>query len=244
MKRAIINKYMQLEEKLTGYLGMMNFRYLNLCIKAEEVSLLPVKVNIDGSQLNIEDVAIASKKNEYEIMVFPKMEDDLPPTAEAIAKVHPEFKQSIEKMEMEVPNLKFEMEKRMVPYILLTMPEVNDDRRDELENLTNAIHDYTKGQMDTAYANTMAQMAPLLIDESPADVDEIKKALDKLKSDKDEHREKLHAEKLQEINNAYLEWLARYGQDEVDKIEYEDAHNDRVRTSMRFSNSNDEDFNA
>ena len=46
MKRAIISQYDQLKGRLGGYAAMLNYRYLNLCIKAEQASLVPVKVMI------------------------------------------------------------------------------------------------------------------------------------------------------------------------------------------------------
>ena len=39
MKRALSNQYDQLYEKLKGYVAMLNFRYLNMCIKVEPASL-------------------------------------------------------------------------------------------------------------------------------------------------------------------------------------------------------------
>ena len=31
MKRSIISKYDQLKERLTGYVALLNYRYMNLC---------------------------------------------------------------------------------------------------------------------------------------------------------------------------------------------------------------------
>ena len=42
MKRAIIKEFEQLGEMLSNYSGMLSYRLKNLCVKAEEVSLLPV----------------------------------------------------------------------------------------------------------------------------------------------------------------------------------------------------------
>ena len=57
MKRSVLHDYNQLEEKLTGYVAMLNFKFLNLCVKAEEASLLPVTVNVDGASKKLEEVA-------------------------------------------------------------------------------------------------------------------------------------------------------------------------------------------
>ena len=55
MKRSIINKLSQLSEELKGYVGALNYRYMNLCVKAEEASMLPIQVPIEDQLKNIED---------------------------------------------------------------------------------------------------------------------------------------------------------------------------------------------
>lgn len=239
MKRAIITKYTQLNEKLTGYVGMMNYNYLNLCVKAEEVSLLPVKPVIEGKPENLEDLALTAKKGDYEMMIIPKFEDDLPSIVEAIVKTHPEFKRTIDKLEAKVPDLNGETETRWTPYILLTMPEVDDDRYDELTKLADAINDYTKGRIDTAIAKTMADLAPLLLEELPCDADKIKENFEKLKNDKHDQREKLHEDKLKEIKEGYKKWLTGYAKSEVENMEKEDAEGFDVSMSMRMTSEED-----
>ena len=65
MKRSVSREYNQLQEKLTGYVAMLNFRFMNLCIKAEEASLLPVSVIIGGTSKKLEEVAVIAKKDDY-----------------------------------------------------------------------------------------------------------------------------------------------------------------------------------
>ena len=93
MKRSTISKYDQLKERLSGYVALLNYRYMNLCVKAEEASLLPVKIDIEGESKRIEEVSNIAKKDDFSIMVFPKYEEDLMPISYGIAKSHPEFKQ-------------------------------------------------------------------------------------------------------------------------------------------------------
>ena len=237
MKRAVITKCAQLEEKLSGLVGMMNFRYLNLCIKAEEASLIPVKVMIEGQQQNLEDVAVTAKKDEYRFIIVPKWEDDMQPIAQAIAQTHPEFEQSYDTMQVDMPNEYREIVTRDVRYLLLTMPEVNDDRRDALKDTTDAINEYTKQQIDVAYTKTVTQVTELLVGEKPEDIDKIKDSLEQLKKATDGQRDKLHADKLKEINDAYKKWLASYAQQEVFAMEEEDSKGEGVTTSMRFGDS-------
>ena len=55
MKRSIISLYEAMEDKLSGYVSIANYRYMNLCVKAEEVSLLSVRVNIEGEDADPDD---------------------------------------------------------------------------------------------------------------------------------------------------------------------------------------------
>lgn len=55
MKRSIISQFDQYKERLGGYVGMMSFRYMNLCVKAEEASLIPVEVPIEDELKEIEE---------------------------------------------------------------------------------------------------------------------------------------------------------------------------------------------
>ena len=126
MKRAISNQYDQLYEKLKGYVAMLNFRYLNLCIKSEAASLIPVKVMIEGTAKNLEQVASCAKKDDYHIWIVPKYDDDIKAIMDGVAKVHPEFKQKIDSFTIKSPDENIEMKERDVRYIELTMPEVND----------------------------------------------------------------------------------------------------------------------
>ena len=76
MKRSVLHDYNQLEEKLTGYVAMLNFKFLNLCVKAEEASLLPVTVNVDGASKKLEEVAVTAKKDEYRFIIVPHIDED------------------------------------------------------------------------------------------------------------------------------------------------------------------------
>ena len=93
MKRAIINQLGQLSEQLKAYVGALNYRYLNLCVKAEEVSLLPIQVPIEDEFKNLEDVAYAGKRtgDDYSLYIVPKIQDDMRDIQQAVMKFHPEF---------------------------------------------------------------------------------------------------------------------------------------------------------
>lgn len=236
MKRAIVNQYNQLEEKYTGIVNLMNYRFLNMCVKAEEGALLPVKVQIDGQTLNLEDVATMAKKNDYEFVIMPNYTDDLLQVGKGITMVHPEFKQTVDKLEVEVYDANQQKVKRYLPYILLTMPEVDDERYDLLKQLVGASYDECKVRMDAAKAKTTKDLAPLLVDEM--DADQIREFFNKLNEDWEGKREGLYKEKMDEIEKAYIKWLGDQGQQEIAKMNEEDALGKDVCTSMKIKYNN------
>jgi len=236
MKRSIINQYHQLEERYTGLVNQMNYRFMNLCIKAEEASLLPVKVQVEGKTMNLEEVATLAKKNDYEFVIVPNYTDDMDRVAKSIAMIHPEFKQSIDKLTVESVNLKLEKVEKEVPYILLTMPEVNDDRHDFMKQTAQTMYDDCKTRMEAEKAQATANLTPLLADEPEAD--DIRQYFDKLSEDWETRRDEMHEKKLQEIEEAYQKWLGEFAQQEIAKMEEEDAHSNKAAMSMKMTDNN------
>ena len=194
---------MQLQEKLQGYIGMMFIGYANMCVKVEPVSLLTISVKVEGELKNLEDVATIGQKNEYQLMIIPHIDEDLLAIGQGIFNAHPEFKQEQEKMEVDMPDGK----KRTTPYILVTMPEVDKNRRDVLKQAADALYNDTKVKMDIAIAQSDAKIAAMCVDEKPEDVDNIKESLKEKKEMWDKHRDQMHDDKLKEIEEGYQHYL-------------------------------------
>ena len=209
MKRALSNQYDQLYEKLKGYVAMLNFRYLNMCIKVEPASLIPVKVNIEGSEKNLEQVAMVTKKDDYRFWILPKYDDDMKAICEGIAKVHPEFRQK--ELTMKIEGLEGEGTSHDVRYLQLTMPEVDDKYYKALKDAVDVFYDQCKTLMEAAANQAKAEIAVKSVGEPKEDVDGIKKEVDKLIKSSEENRDKLRDKKLQDIEEAYKNWLAKTG---------------------------------
>ena len=238
MKRAIINQLGQLSEQLKAYVGALNYRYLNLCVKAEEASLLPIQVPIEGEPKNLEDVAYAGKRNgdDYSIYVIPKIQDDMRDIADAVRSYHPEFIQEIQKETVDPQDGSGEQE---VQLLRLKMPEVNDDRYDVLKQGANTFYDMCKADMEKARMEADMQFAALGIDEKPEDMDKVKKGVDETNEMWTKKRDQLHDEKLKEIEDAHNDWLANKQAADQKKQEDEAAKNQNAGSSMRL-NSEDE----
>ena len=209
MKRALSNQYDQLYEKLKGYVAMLNFRYLNMCIKVEPASLIPVKVNIEGSEKNLEQVAMVTKKDDYRFWILPKYDDDMKAICEGIAKVHPEFRQK--EMTMKIEGLEGEGTSHDVRYLQLTMPEVDDKYYKALKDAVDVFYDQCKTLMEAAANQAKAEIAVKSVGEPKEDVDGIKKEVDKLIKSSEESRDKLRDKKLKDIEEAYKNLLAKTG---------------------------------
>lgn len=206
MKRALSNQYDQLYEKLKGYVAMMNFRFINLCIKADPVALIPVTVNVEGADKPLEQVAMTAKKDDYRFWIVPKYDEDWESICKGIAKVHPEFKQS--EGSFKVDNIGENEEGREVRYIELLMPEVNKKRYDALKDAVDVIYQECKTLMEAAVTKSKAEIAFQSVGEPKEDLDGMNKAVDKLDKDCKEQRDKLRDKKLQEIEDAYKTWLS------------------------------------
>ncbi len=219
MKRSIISLYEAMEDKLSGYVSIANYRYMNLCVKAEEVSLLSVRVNIEGEEKNIEDVAQVSKKGDYQFVAIPNYSEDLMPLAQGIAMQHPEFKQEFDAENVEVGDGEGNPQTVKVKMLILTMPEVDDDRYDVLKKAVDAAYDECKVDMEAIVSQTKTQITPLLAGEEPADVKRVKDGIDKAEKTWNDRCENFHNEKLKEIEEAHNKWKAKQAEKMLDRIQ-------------------------
>jgi hypothetical protein len=126
-----------------------------------------------------------------------------------------------------------------VHYILLTMPEVDDDRYDVLKDGVKVCYEECKARMEVLNRKADAKFAELTIGDTDEDVKKLKAAREKLNEQWYGHRDKLYNEKLQEIEEAHNKWLAERGEEERKRMEDEASHNDDVALSMRMTPEED-----
>lgn len=239
MRRSIIKEFDQLGESLSNQSAQFAYRMKNLCVKAEEVALLPVEILIEGEFQKLESCATIGKKDDYSFMVFPNYEEDLEAMAKGIFRVHPEFKQKIESMQVDSVDEAGKNKSMDVHYILLTMPEVDDDRYDVLKDGVKVCYEECKARMEVLNRKADAKFAELTIGDTDEDVKKLKAAREKLNEQWYGHRDKLYNEKLQEIEEAHNKWLAERGEEERKRMEDEASHNDDVALSMRMTPEED-----
>lgn len=194
------------EGKMNGYFGLLDYRYKNLCTKAEVLSMLPVEVEIEGATFKLEDVAGISIPEWNQIMVIPKDEDYIPYIGHAVMMVHPEFKQKVTRYHIEDVN-------KDIKVILLTVPPVDKDRRDLLGQGTDTLYNQSAVYIDKTKADTGIAISKGMADKPKEEVDEARKKLDELHKQYRDSVDKLHENKKKEIEDAYQKYLKEQGQD-------------------------------
>jgi len=240
MRRATIREFDSLGEKYTNYIAVMDFRFRNLCIKSDPVALLSVKILIEGELQNIEKCADVGKDNDYQFMVFPKYEEDLGQIAKGILETHPEFKIEGKIMPIESVDENGNDQSVDVKYLLLTMPEVNDDRYKLLNDAVDAIHQDCKIQMESAHTLSQAKFAELAPGETKEDLDRLDKELKKLNKQWNEQRDNIYQAKLDEIEDAHNKWLAEQAEQLHQRTEQENARGEEAAHSMKMNPEFDE----
>ena len=194
------------------------YRLMNLCVKAEPVSLLSIEAIIEGESQKLEDCSQIGQEDDYSFQIFPNYDGDIPALAQAIFMEHPEFKQEMKTMQVDISTEEGKSDMQDVHYILVTMPAVDDNRYDVLKNGVNAFYEENKAQMEAVSAKFDAKLATLLDGESDEDVQKVKEARDKQTQTWYEQRDKIYNDKLAEIEEAHVKWQNEQKKDKLNRL--------------------------
>ena len=218
MRRDIIKEFDMLGDALSTLNAQFSYRLMNLCVKAEPVSLLSIEANIEGEFQKLEDCAQIGKEDDYSFQIVPNYDDDLPTLAQAVFREHPEFKQEFKKLQVDISEDPNNPDVHDVYYLQVTMPEVDDERYDLLKNGVKAYYEENKAQMEAVSAKYDAKFATLLDGESPEDVKKVKEARDKQTKTWYEQRDKIYNDKLQEIEDAHEKWRHQQKSNKINRL--------------------------
>ena len=194
------------------------YRLMNLCVKAEPVSLLSIETMIEGKSQKLEECAQIGQEDDYSFQIFPNYDGDIPALAKAIFMDHPEFKQEMKTMQVDISTEEGKSDMQDVHYILVTMPDVDDNRYDVLKNGVNGFYEENKAQMEAVSAKHDAKIATLLDGESPEDVKKVKEARDKQTKTWYEQRDTIYNDKLQEIEDAHEKWRHQQKSNKINRL--------------------------
>lgn len=201
MKLSIETLIHEMEGKLGGYVTLLVYRYANLCVKAQPLALMSTLVeDEEEGNMKIEQVAGLMLPDEFHMKLIPYDPRFNYPLCKAIKKEHPEFKQELVK-----PDNSTDEDER---HLILTMPLVNDDRHDELTDAVNVLYDGCKAQVDKTVASYKVKLEPKIAPLTSDEHDEAQNAFDTSVKTHTDMIDKVKADKLQEIEEAYQHYLA------------------------------------
>ena len=194
------------------------YSLMNLCVKAEPVSLLSVEAMIEGESQKLEQCEQIGREDDYSFQVYPNYDGDIPALAQAIFKEHPEFKQEFKTMQVDISTDENNPDMQDVHYINVTMPEVDDNRYDVLKNGVNAFYEENKAQMEAVSAKYDAKLASLIEGESDQDIKRLKEAREKQTNSWNQQRDNIYEAKIKEIEEGHDRWQSNQKMDKLNRL--------------------------
>ena len=235
MKNSVAVLLDEAKKKMSGYAALLNYRLMNLCVKASPEALLPISVSSGGEGLPLEKVAwaqIGDRSDQFEI--FPMSSALLYPIVKAIQEVHPEFKIELKKADEE------DDEEEADRYILATMPVVDDARHEVLKNGVAALCEACDLKMQLTFGIYTSRIVTKLDGADPEELDEAKDALQQPKDQHDDLCKQFKANKEDEIEEAYKRYQEAK-QQKLEKLQEEQAaHNPLAAKQMKWNPEEDE----
>ena len=222
MRRSIKIIIGELDGKLTGHAALLNYRYMNLCIKAEPMSILSIIVtDIEGNTFNIEEVADCIQRDEFSFAFVPKEMEMLPFIQKGIAETHPEFKQEVIKPQDDehffYPDTSEYDQER---HIICTMPEVDKNRYDLLKQSVKALYDERMVEMDKIKAEYTKTLSDRTADLPKEEADEAKNKLEELFKQYSDICKTYRDNKVNEIEESHQNWLAGQAEERLNRIHH------------------------
>lgn len=228
MDELKIDAFIQVASKdIFSYVVLLNYHYQNLPIKAEPVSLLPIQVEIEGKQYHLDDISVVSKPEWNQLMIHPNYEEYIPYICKSIPFFHPEFK-------IETTRYVIEQLGKEQRVVLLTMPEVDDERYKTLNDGCKSLASQCKGVVKEKYTKQETLIPIKLNGLSPEKLNVAKDRLSETHDNAIEKIDELLKDKLEEIEKAHKEYLEKHGSVQNDD---EDSDSNSCIGTFSFSDN-------
>lgn len=232
MRKSIEALISEMKSKMSGYAVMLQYRYMNLCVKAEPAALLSFTVTDDeGEETNLEEVASAGLANDYQFDIYPNDPKMVFAICKGIKEAHPEFKIDTRTEESDE-----ESEENQV-VIVCTMPEVNKDRHDLLIEGVDTLYDQCKAKLDANHATYKTRLTAKLVGSSEDDIQEAEDELEKVYKTHDDICLEYKEEKVKEIEEAYQRYLDEQKKKQDAADERAAARGENAKTQYRVDQS-------
>ena len=196
MKKSVVTILGDAQNKMSGYVALLNYRYSNLSVLAQAEALLCVFVDLDGDRIPIEKVAKArnAPDREDQFEIYPNDQDLLKPLLKGLNDVHPEYKIELVNIDEDDDEEKF---------ILATVPPVDDARHKLLTEAVDLLAKVCNSQIEATFDAATAQIALKLAEAPKDEIDEAKEALQQVHDDADKLAGDIKKEKEDQIEKAY-----------------------------------------
>lgn len=225
MKNNIRLLLSEAQKKMSGYAVLLNFHFLNLCIKAEPAALLSINVTLNGEDVNLEDLADISLETEYQFEVIPKDPSLIFTIGKGFKEAHPEFKVEEKANDPDNP------EERTLYF---TMPEVDDDRYKACNDFIDLVYEECATKVDITNTTYTTRILKECIGMEIEDIDEIK---EEMKATYDQHtkicREYKEA-KIKEVEEAYQKYKENEKNKEAAATEIKQAQSEDLGYQMKM----------
>lgn len=225
------------KQKLSGYLGLFSYQLMNLCVKAEPASLLSIEIKEGKLTIGLEKIAEVGLADDYHFVIFPKERNMVAGIVKGIVKAHPEFKYEIKKID---PESSDEDEEADV-YLYISMPEVNKERRDFMNDAVDILYNDCKTKCDITYNKYLGEISAKLAVAPEAEKKEGKEQLEQLNDQVKEIMEGYKERKLKEIQGGYESYLQEEEEKQKQQKNEEKAQNKTAGMSMRLFGGEDDE---
>ena len=233
MRRSIATLLEEAKGKMSGYVMLANYKYMNLCVKAEPASLLCITVEYEGDKYNLEKLVNVARSQEDQFELYPK--NNTPALLFAICKgvttAHPEFKCEVVNLDDDEKGDDEEEKK-----IRLTMPEIDKNRHDIISNGVDGLQKECQAKLDTLLQDYTQKSSLKLAGAQPEELDEIKDALQDLHDKHQDLLESYSTDKKKEVDEAYKKYQAKEEEKKKEQEEKASAHNESAGRQMRMEN--------
>ena len=220
MRKSIELLLGEMDAKLNGYAGMLNYRYMNLCVKAEPMALLSfVITDVEGNEYNIEQVADCMQPDKFSFEIVPREMEMLPFIQKGITEAHPEFKQEVIKPKEEDHFFQSNTEEYdNERHIVCKMPEVDNNRYDTLKEAVKTLYDQCMVEIDKVKAKYTQMLADKTGDLPKEEADEAKKQMKKLSEQYDDICKTYRDNKEKEIEESHESWLVGLAEERLNRL--------------------------
>ena len=237
MRRSVVLLLNEAKQKMSGYLGLFLYRLMNLCVKAEPASLLSVDIQEGDTSFGLENFAQVAQKDDYHFIIMPKDRGLTSEIVKAIVRAHPEFKYEIKKADEKSNDDDEEAE----VYIEVAMPEVNEDRRDLMNDTVDLLYKDCKTHCDLVFDKYTVEIGAKLMQATEEEKKEGKEQLQDLHYKIQEMMDGYKDRKLKEIEDGYQMYLSERQEKEEKSLSKEKAEGKNAGMSMKLFGEEDDE---